>query len=135
MPIIIGVDTVIAIGNKIFGKPRNKEEAKKFLRVLSGKWHKVYTGTIVIDTLLGKTLKKLVVSKVKFVKLSEEDINRYISTGEPLRAAGAYAIQGKGMALIESVNGCLTNIIGISIPALIDMLKKLNHRGKLIKTF
>lgn len=125
LPVVIGVDTVIALVNKIYGKPRNRDEAKRFLRSLSGKWHKVYSGTVVIDTLRKKTLKELVVSKVKFVKLTDKEIDWYISTGEPMHAAGAYAIQGKGMALIESVNGCLTNIIGISIPVLMKMLEQL----------
>lgn len=123
--IVIGVDTVIALGNKIYGKPRDREEARKFLRILSGKWHKVYTGTAVIDTLRGKKLRKLVVSKVKFVRLTDKEIEWYISTGEPMQAAGAYAIQGKGMAIVESVNGCLTNIIGISIPVLMKILEQL----------
>jgi len=124
-PVVIGVDTIIALGNKIFGKPSNREEAKKFLRALSGRWHKVYSGTVVIDTIRNKTIKKLVVSKVRFTKLSEDMIDWYVSTGEPLRVAGAYAIQWKGMALIEAVNGCFTNVIGISIPVLMGMLKKL----------
>lgn len=123
--IVIGVDTVIALGDRIYGKPKNREEASKFLKALSGKWHKVYSGTVIIDTLRNKTFKKVIVSKVKFVKLTEREIDWYISTGEPMHAAGAYAIQGKGMALIESVDGCLSNVIGVSIHFVMGILEQL----------
>ncbi len=123
--IVIGVDTVIALSNHVFGKPKNRDEARRFLKALSGKWHKAYSGTVVIDSLRKKTLKKLVVTKVKFSKLSDNDIDWYISTGEPMHAAGAYSIQSQGRALIESVNGCFTNVIGVSIPVIIKMLNNL----------
>lgn len=123
--VVIGVDTVISLGGMILGKPRDKKEAAKYLRALSGRWHRVYTGTVAVDSVSGKIAKKLVVSRVKFASLSAKQILWYISTGEPLRAAGAYSIQGKGRALIESVSGCLTNVIGISIPVVHGLLKKL----------
>lgn len=123
-PIIIGVDTVIAIGTHILGKPKDRKEAVRFLRKLSGKWHKVYSGTVMLDTKTGRVQKRLVVSKVKCSSLTPKQINWYIATGEPFHAAGAYSIQGKGRALIESVDGCLTNIIGVSIPVVTGMLKK-----------
>lgn len=124
--IVIGVDTVIVFKNKIFGKPINKKDAEKTLRTLSGKWHEVHSGTVIIDAKSGKTIKKLVISRVRFAKLSKEMIDWYIRTGEPLKAAGAYSIQNKGSCLIEAVDGCLTNVIGISIPWILSMLKKLN---------
>lgn len=129
-PIVIGVDTVIAIGAHILGKPKNIAQARAFLKRLSGRWHKVYTGTVVIDAGTGRALKKLIVSRVKFARLSPAQISWYIKTGEPMHAAGAYSIQGRGRALIESVDGCLTNIIGISIPALMKMLKVITVRAR-----
>lgn len=123
--IIIAVDTVISYKSHIFGKPRDKKEAKRFLKILSGKTHRVYSGTVIMNAATGKVLKKLVVTKVKFAKLSNGTIDWYISTGEPMHAAGAYSIQSKGRALIESVDGCFTNVIGISIPIAVKMLKTL----------
>ncbi len=123
-PIIIGVDTVIAIGAHILGKPKDRKEAARFLKKLSGRWHKVYSGTVMLDTMTGKVQKRLVISKVKCSSLTPKQIDWYIATGEPFHAAGAYSIQGKGRALIESVDGCLTNIIGVSIPVVFGMLKK-----------
>lgn len=124
-PVVIGVDTVIAYGRDILGKPKNRNEAARFLKTLSGKWHEVYTGVAVLDIKTGKALTKLMVSRVKFAKLSRRMIKWYISTGEPMKAAGAYSIQGKGRALIESVGGCFTNVIGISIPVVMKMLARL----------
>jgi septum formation protein len=81
-----------------------------------------------IDTATGRVRKRLIVSRVKFARLSQEQIEWYISTGEPFHAAGAYSIQGKGRAFIERVDGCLTNIIGVSIPVVFGMLEKMDCR-------
>jgi septum formation protein len=124
--VVVGVDTVIALGQRIFGKPKNKKEAVRYLKTLSGKWHKVCSGTVVLDSKSGRYLRKLVVSKVRFARLSKEQIDWYVATGEPLRVAGAYSIQWSGRTLIESVDGCYTNIIGVSVPVLIQMLKIIN---------
>ncbi|MBI2092748.1 MAG: septum formation protein Maf [Deltaproteobacteria bacterium] len=121
-PVIIGVDTVISIGKKILGKPKNRAEAFRYLKLLSGRTHKVYSGMAVIDTKNGQIFKDVTISKVKFSKLSSKMIDWYISTGEPLKAAGAYSIQEKGKALVESIDGCLTSIIGISLPKLFRIL-------------
>lgn len=123
--IIIAADTIIVHGKRIFGRPKNKVEAKKMLSSLSGKWHEVHTGTVVVDSKTDKILKKLVITKVKFAKLSAKTIEWYIQTGEPFKAAGAYSIQNKGRALVEKVDGCFTNVIGISIPVVMKMLEKL----------
>lgn len=123
--IIIAVDTVISYKSHIFGKPKNKKEARKFLKTLSGKMHRVFSGTVVINSKSGKTLKKIIVTKVKFAKLSNEIIDWYIKTGEPMHAAGAYSIQSKGRALIESLDGCFTNVIGVSISQIFQMIKSV----------
>lgn len=124
--VIIAVDTIIAHDGHIFGKAKNHSDARKILKRLSGRWHEVYSGTIVLDAKTGKIIKKLIVSRVKFAKLLPSQINWYIKTGEPMKAAGAYSIQGKGRALIEAVDGCVTNVIGLSIPVITRMLKRVN---------
>lgn len=123
--IIITADTLIAIGQHILGKPKNKNEAEKFLKILSGRWHKVYTGTVIYDPSSKKILKRLIVTRVKFAKLSSAEIDSYIKSGEPLKAAGAYSIQNRAKVLISAVDGCLTNIIGISVPYVMKSLKTL----------
>ena len=112
--IIITADTIIAYGESIFGKPATKLEARQTLRRLSGRWHDVYSGIVITDTLSKRSHQKLVKTRVKFMKLTDDQIKWYIGTGEPLKAAGAYSIQSKGRVLIEAVDGCLSNVIGIS---------------------
>jgi septum formation protein len=124
--VIIAVDTIIVNGRKIYGKPGNEETAREFLKELSGKWHKVLSGTVVFDSKTKKFYKKLIKTDVKFKKLTKRVIDWYVKTGEPINAAGAYAIQGKGMSLIAELRGCFTNVIGISIPWTLSILKKLN---------
>ena len=123
-PVVIGVDTVINFRGRILGKPKNKKEAAKFLRMLSGKWHEVYSGVAFIDTKSGKMISKVVVSRVKFSKLSKDAIEWYVATGEPTHAAGAYSIQGLGLLLTEEIDGCFSNIIGISTSLVLKVLKK-----------
>ncbi|OGH96049.1 MAG: septum formation protein Maf [Candidatus Melainabacteria bacterium GWF2_32_7] len=123
--IVIGSDTVVVINNKILGKPKDKKDAFNMLKLLSGKTHRVISAIAVIDTETGKTLKDFVVSDVIFKQLSDEEINAYIETGEPMDKAGAYAIQGFAGMFVKSINGCYSNIVGISVFKLAEMLKEL----------
>jgi septum formation protein len=122
--IVIGSDTVVLINNKILGKPKDKKDAFDMLKTLSGHTHQVISAIAVIDTETGKTLKDSVISDVTFKELSDEEINAYIETGEPMDKAGAYAIQGLGVMFVKSINGCYSNIVGISVFKLAEMLKE-----------
>ena len=91
---------------------------------MSGKAHSVITGFTIIHAKSGKKISKAVESKVYFRKLTDEEIDAYVKTGEPLDKAGAYAIQEAGSVLIEKTEGDYTNIVGLPLPALIEELKK-----------
>jgi len=123
--IIITADTIIAYGELIFGKPASKREAFQILKKLSGRWHDVYSGIVITDTKTRRSHQKLVKTRVKFMKLTDKQIEWYIGTGEPLKAAGAYSIQSKGRVLIEAVDGCLSNVIGISVAEVLKILQRL----------
>ncbi|MEI8389472.1 MAG: Maf family protein [bacterium] len=122
--IIIGSDTVVIIDNKILGKPKDKKDAFNMLKMLSNNTHQVISAIAVIDTETGKTMKDSVISNVSFKELSDEEINAYIETGEPMDKAGAYAIQGLASMFVKSINGCYSNIVGISVFKLTEMLKE-----------
>lgn len=109
--VVIGVDTTVALGNEIFGKPSDFEEFRSFMKALSGKTHQVYTGLSVMDS-NGK-VSTVVSSDVTFTDLSEKDIEQYWATGEPADKAGGYAIQGIGGSFIKSVSGSVSSIIGL----------------------
>jgi septum formation protein len=123
--IIIGADTVVVIGKKILNKPKDAADARRMLKLLSGKTHTVITGVCVINN-YNKTSKIISVSaRVRFKRLSEKTINWYISTKEPLDKAGAYAIQGKGAILIEGISGDYNNIVGLPLAALSKILLQM----------
>jgi len=121
--IVIGSDTVVVVGKKILGKPKDANDAAAMLSMLSDKVHQVVSGIAVVDLQNGKILKSSVVSDVKFKKLSREEINAYIVTGEPFDKAGAYAIQGRAGVFVEKINGCYSNIVGISVFELASLLE------------
>lgn len=124
--IIIAADTVVVLNDEVIGKPKNKDEAYSFLRRLSGVTHKVVSGIALVRKSKDyRELVKSVTTRVKMKELSIEEIKRYLSTGEALDKAGAYAIQGKGATLIEEIKGCYFNVVGLPLYRLSQMLKEL----------
>lgn len=117
---VIGADTVVAIDNVILGKPESPESARKMLRLLSGREHSVYTGVTVIKD--GNETSFYVETRVKFFNLTEDEIERYIATGEPFDKAGAYGIQGYGSLLVEEIHGDYFNVVGLPISKLNKLL-------------
>lgn len=122
--LVIAADTIVVLKDRFFGKPRNKEEAKEMLKMLSGKAHSVITGFTIIDTAIKKELTTSVASKVFFKRLSVNEIDAYIRSGEPLDKAGAYAVQGLGAVLIKKIEGDFFNVMGLPLHALTRSLKK-----------
>ncbi len=120
--VIIGGDTIVVLGQHILEKPKDEADAAKMLTRLSGKTHQVITGLCILQG--DKMIEKHVITEVTFRKLSPELIKAYIQTGEPMGKAGAYAIQGKGSLLIKSVNGDYSNVVGLPVAALADVLVK-----------
>jgi septum formation protein len=124
--LVIGADTIVVHRRRIVGKPRNCIEAKKILKRLNGGTHSVLTGIAVVDAETGREAVGCVRTSVKMKRLTEKEIDAYVASREPLGKAGAYAVQGKGALLIERINGCYYNIVGLPLPKLADMLKKFH---------
>jgi septum formation protein len=123
--VIIAVDTTIGIGKDIIGKPRDKRHAREILAQLSGRTHEVLSTIAIHDTSSGMIRLETTRTEVDFITLNDTAIDWYLSTGEWKNRAGAYAIQANGASLVKEVRGCLTNVIGISIPSLISMLRSV----------
>lgn len=126
---VLAADTIVVepSGKNILGKPRNALEAKKMLASLSGKAHKVFTGYCLIfqegaPRFSESELTRVVETKVKMKALSKQVIEFYVKTGEPMDKAGAYAAQGLGMGLIDSVSGSYSNVVGLPVNAVIGDL-------------
>uniref|UniRef100_A0A7C5Z3N2 dTTP/UTP pyrophosphatase n=1 Tax=Caldicellulosiruptor owensensis TaxID=55205 RepID=A0A7C5Z3N2_9FIRM len=125
--LVIAADTVVYVEGIILGKPSNEDEAFWMLRKISGKWHTVYTGVCVIDGPSERILVEYEKSNVYIKQMSDEDILRYISTKEPFDKAGAYAIQGFGSLIVERIEGCFYNVVGLPLYRLNIMLQKLGY--------
>ncbi|MEK6280560.1 MAG: Maf family protein [Acidobacteriota bacterium] len=120
----LGADTVVVIDGEILGQPRDDEDARRMLSLLSGKWHEVLTG---VALLRGETEASIdhESTRVHFCELSAEEIDWYVSTGEPRDKAGAYAIQGKGAIFIEGIEGDYFNIVGLPIRLVYEMVRRM----------
>ena len=121
--IVIGADTVVALGKKILGKPKNDEDARRMLRSLSGKTHSVYTGVTIIRS--QNSVSFAVQTKVTFYELTDKDIDAYIKTGEHRDKAGSYGIQGYGSLFVKEIKGDYFNVVGLPIGRLNKELKKI----------
>ena len=124
--LVIGADTVVVMDGKILGKPRDNTQARDYLTLLQDKVHEVFTGYTIIFGTRHKT--KVVMTRVHFREMTTEEISWYISTGEPIDKAGAYAIQGIGALFIEKIQGSFTNVIGLPLSDLYYDLKEFGIR-------
>ena len=122
--VIIGADTIVVADSCIMGKPSDDYEAAYMLRRLSGRQHRVITGIAVINASTGMTKVGHEITLVSFKKLTENTIQNYVSTGEPRGKAGAYGIQGIGAVLVEKIDGCYSNVVGLPIYKLCNMLEE-----------
>jgi nucleoside triphosphate pyrophosphatase len=113
--LVLAADTAVVIDGRLFGKPENRDHARKMLSVLSGRTHVVYTALALLDVESDGLLQSSVESSVTMCHLRKEEINAYVATGEPMDRAGSYAAQERGTMLIETVHGCFNNVVGLPI--------------------
>ncbi len=121
--VVIGADTLVAIGDRVLGKPKDKEDAASMLKLLSDNTHEVYTGIAVVCG--GNVTTECVVTEVTFDAMTDEEIASYIETGEPMDKAGAYGIQGFCGKFIRGIQGDYFNVMGLPQNTVYSMLKKL----------
>ena len=122
--IVIGADTFAVFKGKILGKPKTPKLAIEMLRSLSGTTHSLITGFAIVDLKMKRQITKAVDTKVTFKELSSREISGYVKTGEPLRVAGGYAIQGGGAKLIKGIKGDYDNVVGLPLKELLVQLGK-----------
>jgi septum formation protein len=125
--IVLGVDTIVALGSKIYGKPSDRAEAEETLRVLAGRSHAVLSGVCVIAD--GETRTAAATTGVTFRALDEALLGWYLESEEWRERAGGYAIQGRGAAFVASIDGDYTNVVGLPVPTLLDLLPGLPGHG------
>lgn len=125
---VIGADTAVAIDGMILGKPHTEQEAFRMLLALSGRNHRVFTGVSVCHRAKGKGETIAVETVVRMKTLTREEISWYIRTGEPFDKAGGYAIQGKGAFMVQRIEGSYTNVVGLPLCELLEVLDRLEAR-------
>lgn len=125
--IIIAADTVVVKDDQILGKPADESEAKDMLRQLRSNQHQVITGVAVLNSQTKKNYVEHNITDVTMTAISEDEINNYVSTGEPLDKAGSYAIQGFGGLFIEEIRGSYYSVMGLPIHQLAKLLNKFNY--------
>ena len=123
---VLGVDTDVALGERLLGKPADEAGARERLEALSGRTHEVLSGMVVLGTALGSTVPveraAVAITEVTFGELDPATIDLYLASGEWEDRAGAYAIQGLGSILIESIRGDFSNVVGLPVPTLIELV-------------
>jgi len=122
--LVIGADTIVVLKNEIIGKPKTEQEAKEMLHKLTGQTHIVFTGLCIIDKSTNKILSEVDKTLVNMIDWDDEKIEAYIDTEYIMDKAGAYAIQGKGAAMIDKIEGCFYNVMGLPLSRLVTMLEK-----------
>ncbi|MGE3841312.1 MAG: nucleoside triphosphate pyrophosphatase [Vicinamibacterales bacterium] len=123
--LVLAADTTVVIDGHILGKPANDAEATSMLQLLSGRAHRVLTGVALVRVL--DEMVELESTEVRFLRLSTAEIDWYVRTGEPFGKAGGYAIQGLGSRFIDRIDGSYTNVVGLPVSRVCDMLKRLGQ--------
>jgi len=120
---VLGADTMVALGDDLLGKPHDEDQATDMLGRLSGEWHSVFGGVCTLWPERGIDLQFVEETRVLFRNLGADEIKAYISTGEPFDKAGAYGIQGYGSLLVERIEGCYFNVMGLPVSRFVHELR------------
>ena len=125
--IVLGADTIVCIDDHVLGKPIDDDDARRMLRLLSGRDHWVYTGICILAD--GQTIKDVAGTRVSFDPMRENEIEEYTRSGEPRDKAGAYAIQGRASKFVRSIQGCYQNVVGLPVSLVYRYLRELPASG------
>lgn len=129
--VIIGADTIVVTAEgRVLGKPFDSDDAREMLAGLSETTHRVITGVYIMATAARVSLGRAVTTEIVFDKMCAEAIDRYVRSGEAMGKAGAYAIQETGDAFVREVSGSFTNVVGLPMEALAEMLDEIRRRSR-----
>ena len=125
--LVLGCDSVLTVNERIYGKPESPQIAIARWRGMRGKMGIIYTGHALIDTQQQRHIIRCGITRVYFADISDRTIEAYVATGEPLRCAGSFALEGKGGMFVEKIEGCHSNVIGLSLPILYQAIENLGY--------
>ncbi len=124
---VIGADTVVGIDGQLLGKPKDPEHAQEMLKLLENRWHEVTTGLTLVRVSDLTTISEIEVTRVKMSTFPKGFLDRYLNTNEPFDKAGSYAVQGFGSLIVERIEGCYFNVMGLPLFRLSRMLEHEGH--------
>ncbi len=133
--VVLGADTVVVHDSEILGKPKSKHQAAKMLRDLRNQTHRVVTGVAVVDSETNTSLSLSISTKVTMRRYSDEELETYVSTGEPMDKAGAYAIQDPAFHPVELIDGCYLNVVGLPVCEVVELLSHIGTQTQLSTTW
>ena len=125
--LVLGCDSVLTLDDRIYGKPESPQMAIARWRGMRGRMGKIYTGHALIDLKQQRQIIRCGITQVYFADISDRTIEAYVATGEPLRCAGSFALEGKGGMFVEKIEGCHSNVIGLSLPLLYQAIESLGY--------
>lgn len=125
--VVLGADTTVVVDGEILVQPEDDEDARRMLRLLSGKWHEVLTGVALIKVNADLSLADVERTRVRFAEMSAAEIDWYVSTGEPTGKAGAYGVQGRAALFIEEIQGDYFNVVGLPIRLVYKLMTKMSE--------
>ncbi|MCA1618820.1 MAG: Maf family protein [Acidobacteria bacterium] len=121
--LVLGADTTVVVDGEILEKPRDAGDARRMLRLLSGRWHEVLTGVALVRAETGRVAVGVERTRVRFAETSEEEIGWHVETGDVLDKAGAYAIQGRAALFIEAIDGDYWNVVGLPVRLVYELAR------------
>lgn len=124
--LVLGADTTVVCGGEILGKPRDEEDARRMLRLLSGRTHEVLTGVALMRAETKRCIVEIETTRVRFARIDAGEIDDYVRTREPLDKAGAYAIQGGAALFVEGVEGDFWNVVGLPVRLVYRLARELD---------
>ncbi|MFY9607169.1 MAG: Maf family protein [Blastocatellia bacterium] len=125
--LIIGADTVVVLDGVLMEKPGSQQDARRMLRELSGRWHAVLTGVALFDAASHREVADYEKTLVRFARLTDQEIDWYVESGEPMDKAGAYGIQGVAAMFVEEIAGNYSNVVGLPIPLVYRLARRLGY--------
>ena len=121
--LVLGADTVVTVGDEVLGKPRDEDDARRMLRLLRGRWHEVLTGVALVRAEDARQAVAHERTRVRFAEMTDEEVDWYVSTGEPSDKAGAYAVQGRAALFIDGLEGDYWNVVGLPVRLVYELAK------------
>ncbi len=125
--LVLGADTVVVVDDEILGQPSDAEDARRMLKLLSGKWHDVLTAVALLRAGDNRSVVDHEKTRVRFAEMSIAEIDWYVATGEPMDKAGAYAVQGSAALFIEEIEGDYFNIVGLPVRLVYKLVRKIQE--------